>query len=141
MSAARDATEKKAVSLEAIWQIFLRTVKNEKISVASYLAEAAPSGLANRVAKISFPERLAFFREAVETEENKKLIERHLSGLLEIDVRVEFLTVKEAVGKSDEAAGRSGEVGQETEAKGPSGEIMKAAVEIFGGKVIRGQGP
>ena len=126
--------EKKMSSLDAVWQPLLRALKSEKISVASYLAEGEPLGLAKGVAKISFPDRLLFHRESLETETNRKLIEKHLSALLDEPVRVEFQSVKELsmpaqpLDVSDEA---------ESAASPESAGALKSAMEIFGGKVIR----
>ncbi len=128
--------EKKMSSLDAIWEPLLRALKGEKISVATYLAEGEPLGLINSIAKISFPERLSFHRESLETEVNRKLIEKHLSSLLDEQVRVEFQSVKEL---SPKASARQTAISEQTDLS-PSGETpeaLKSAMQIFGGKIIR----
>ena len=120
--------DKKITSLDTIWQPLIRALKAEKISVATYLAEGEPVGLEEGVARISFPEKLAFHRESLETETNRQIIERHLSLLLDQAIRVKFESVKELAGKVY------------AEAKNPDPEsegVMKSAMDIFGGRIIR----
>ena len=127
--------EKKITSLDTIWQPLLKALKLEKISVASYLAEGEPVGLAEGLATISFPERLSFHRESLETEINRKLIEKHLSSLLDEAVRVQFKSVKtlsgsrpaKAVDFTDEVLTQNPE----------SAEALKSAMNLFGGKIVR----
>ena len=127
--------EKKITSLDTVWQLLLKALKLEKISVASYLAEGEPVGLANGIARISFPDRLLFHRESLETEVNRKLIEKHLSSLLDEPVRVEFQSVKELLRKNN---GSAVEFVDETMTKDPeSAETLKSAMSIFGGKIVK----
>ena len=126
--------EKKITSLDTVWQPLLRALKAEKISVASYLAEGEPIGFTNGLAKISFPERLSFHRESLEMEVNRKLIERHLSSLLDEPIRVEFQSVKEAAGK---APGKPAAFIDDIVTKNPeSAEALKSAMSLFGGKIV-----
>ena len=124
---------KKDASLDSVWQPLLGALKTEKISVASYLAEGEPLGFANGVVRISFPERLDFHRETLEASENKKLIEKHLSFLLEFEVRVEFESVKEL---SQNPAGNFLRAGARP-APAEDG-VIKSAMDIFGGRMIGG---
>ncbi|MBI3252745.1 MAG: DNA polymerase III subunit gamma/tau [Candidatus Omnitrophica bacterium] len=126
--------EKKSGNLDEAWPLLLRALKAEKISVASYLAEGEPCDFSNGVAKISFPERLNFHRESLEVAENKKLIERHLSSFLNQSVRIEFECVKELSGKNF-AQGRPAEGLPPREEAPPA--VLKSAMELFGGKIIR----
>ncbi len=128
--------EKKISSLDAVWQLLLRALKNEKISVATYLAEGEPLGLMQGIARISFPERLLFHRESLETEVNRTLIEKHLSSLLDEPVRVEFESVKELSPKtSAKAVDLPDETGSAVSAE--SQGALKSAMLIFGGKIIK----
>ncbi len=120
--------DKKITSLDTVWQPLIRALKNEKISVATYLAEGEPINLEEGVARISFPEKLDFHRESLETEANRELIEKHLSLLLDQTVRVRFESVKELTGK----------IYSEEGAPAPEAEgVMKSAMDIFGGRIIR----
>ena len=119
-------------SLESVWEALLRTIKNEKISVATYLAEGRPLALDNSVARVSFPERFSFHRETLETTDNKKLIEKHLSSLLDREVRIEFQSVKEPV---------DGAVAQQMPASAAKedpqvNDTVKSAMKLFGGRMI-----
>ncbi len=131
--------EKNISSLDAVWQALLRALKNEKISVASYLAEGEPMSLVKGLAKISFPERLSFHRESLETETNRKLIEKHLTSLLDEPVRVEFQSVKELPGPTagGKIAAKPVEFSNEPAASPESAGVLKSAMQIFGGKITR----
>ena len=124
--------ENRGASLETVWNSLIGALKTEKMSVASYLAEGEPTGLANGVAKISFPERLDFHRETLEATENKKLIERHLAVFLGMDVRVEFESVKEIVSRD---GGQTPARGLEGAPAVPEG-LMKSAMNLFGGRMV-----
>ncbi len=124
--------EKKLVSLDGVWQLLISALKNEKISVASYLAEGEPMGLVDSVAKISFPERLSFHRESLETLENKKLVEKHLSALLEQEIRVEYESVKELSGSDGSLSLGNSKSGASVD------PALQSAMSIFGGRIVRG---
>ena len=130
--------DKKITSLDTVWQPLIRALKLEKISVASYLAEGEPVGLEAGVARISFPEKLAFHRESLETDTNRQIIEKHLSLLLDQAIRVKFESVKELTGKVYADAGAEA---ARAEAKKPDPEsqgVMRSAMDIFGGRIIQG---
>ncbi len=118
--------------LADVWQPLLRSLKSERMSVASYLAEAQPLALEGAVAKVAFPERLSFHRETLEVLENKALIERHLRGLLGRPVQIVFEEVKEL---SSGPAGLPDDppAALSTEADG----AVKSAMSIFGGRIIK----
>ncbi|MBI4352643.1 MAG: hypothetical protein HY593_01830, partial [Candidatus Omnitrophica bacterium] len=130
-SAKEVLREKKFLTVGAVWPSLLQALQGEKISVASYLAEGSPCGLDNGSFKIAFPDRLSFHRECLETVENRTLIEKHLSNLLEQRVRVVFESVKEEGGA---ASGPAVEAPAEPEE--PDGVVQKA-IGLFGGRVIK----
>ncbi len=128
--------EKILSSLDAVWELLIKGLKNEKMSAATYLEEGEPAGLHQGVAKVLFPERLRFHRESLETDDNRKLIERHLSTLLDQAVRVEFQSVKETAEKPETDA-------KSTPAEAPakisleSEGVVKSAMDIFGGRIVK----
>lgn len=124
--------DKLPASLDSVWQLLISALKTEKISVASYLAEGEPLGLEGRTAKISFPESLTFHRESLETTDNKKLVEKHLSGLLDREVSVVYVVVKELSGRGAHAA--SDARGVDPIAENPA---MRSAMSIFGGRIVK----
>jgi DNA polymerase-3 subunit gamma/tau len=116
----------KGLVLESVWEGLLRLLKAEKMSVASYLAQGEPGGFSNGVAKIHFEEKLSFHRDSLETADNKRLIEKHLSSLLEQAVRVEFELVKALSGKV-----------QPQKALDPETQgAVQSAMKLFGGRIV-----
>lgn len=126
---------RKSPELQSVWEALLRILKNEKISVATYLAEGAPASLNHGIAKIAFPLNQSFHREYLESADNRKLIEKHLSSLLDQTVRVEFLMVKEVSGKVTLSDAEDLKPSTGTPAAEP--ESLKSAMNIFGGRVVR----
>lgn len=126
--------EKKDISLDSVWAPLIGALKAEKISVATYLSEGEPLAVKNGVAKISFPDRLSFHRETLEVPDNKRLIEKHLSILLDQPTRIEFESVKELSGKT--YPGLSAEAPKKIDPE--ADPALKSAMNIFGGKIVRG---
>ncbi len=129
--------EKKVCSLDTIWEPLIRALKNEKISVASYLAEGEPVNFENGVVRISFLETLSFHRECLEQQINKQLIEKHLSSFLDTAVRVQFESVKKLIKKPSEKNGEA--LSAVSQKMDPDSEnLVKSAEELFGGRITRG---
>jgi DNA polymerase-3 subunit gamma/tau len=128
--------EKSALSLEAIWPALIKLLKNEKISVATYLEEGEPGSFSKGLARILFPEKLSFHRETLEGADNKKLIEKHLTTLLDEPVRVEFQSVKELSGKTYEDSSGSAQSPAEPPDPGTQ-NVIKSAMNLFGGRIVR----
>ena len=120
--------EVRSVSLDGVWPALIQAVKSEKISIASYLAEGEPWGFKDGVATVAFPVRLNFFRESLEMQDNKRLIEKHLSKLLEQETRLVFEVIRE-ISKSKELA--SSDISSE------DNPIIKSAMNLFGGRIIQ----
>lgn len=123
----------KPILLKDVWDAVLRSLKNEKISAASYLAGGEPVGVQQNVVKISFSQKFSFNREYLESMENKRLIEKHLSTLLEREIRVEFETVKDRPEDAEEAPQKASEPAPNPVAD----ETIQNAMNIFGGRVTR----
>ena len=121
-----------SVSFESVWNQFVQSVKSEKISAGSYLAEGGPSSLAGGRAVIGFPERHSFLKESLEVPENKQLLEKHLSRILGRALSVGFELVREIEGAS-----------QASQTPAPSSEpaqtdpTVQSAINLFGGRLIR----
>ncbi len=123
---------RRSVSLDSVWSQLLGALKSEKMSVAMYLVEGEPVGLDGNVVKISFPERHSFHREALETPENRQLIQKHVARLLGRDVRIEFESVKEISGRMANSEPVAPLAEANTEPEG----AVKSAMNIFGGKIV-----
>jgi DNA polymerase-3 subunit gamma/tau len=120
--------EARSLSLDGVWQALIQSVKTEKISIASYLAEGEPWGLKDGVATVAFPLRLNFFKESLEVPDNRLLIEKHLSKILEQEIRLAFEVVREISGAKNAAA--PGVVPEDD-------PTIKSAMNLFGGRIIR----
>jgi DNA polymerase-3 subunit gamma/tau len=126
----------KTVSLDSIWEPLLRAIKLEKISIASYLAEGLPLEMKGNIARISFPEKLAFHRETLEVDDNRKLIEKHLSLLLDQAVRVEFKSIPGMAAGTppQDAAAAADQTIRQNIAE--ADQTVQSAMKLFGGRVL-----
>lgn len=134
-------SDTRSPSLDAVWEALLRAIKNEKISVASYLEEGTPVGLQDGVARIGFPKRSSFHREYLEASDNKKLIERHLSSLLSVAIRIEFQSMKDSAEAPAANGSEPSPAPRPAPAPEPSAPVdegtLKSAMSIFGGRIVR----
>ena len=123
----------RSLSLEAVWQPLLGALRNEKISVASYLAEGEPVELKNGAATVLFPSKLNFHKESLELADNKRLIEKHLSALLGENVCLVLESSKEVPAASNgQAAASTAPKSAAAEADG----VIKSAMNLFGGRIV-----
>ncbi|MCX5686821.1 MAG: hypothetical protein NTW09_05135, partial [Candidatus Omnitrophica bacterium] len=126
------------------WKSVIDYIKDRKISVASYLQEGYPLSLENNLLSIAFPKDLKFHKEALETPDNKRLIEEALKAVLKSGLRVSLVLVETVDTKRrataekypEEGEGRDG-LSEEpgAEEKKDVDPIVKAALEMFGGSI------
>jgi len=117
------------VALAGIWQNLVRRVRADKISAASFLAEARPVDFKGDAVVLGFPAEYSFHMEAMSGAENMELLKKHLSQLLNRQIRVEFVLLE------SESSGQEG-AGGATHSKEPP-PVLKAAMGIFGGRVVK----
>jgi DNA polymerase-3 subunit gamma/tau len=111
-------------SLEDIKQAWGRLVEMlapVKMSAATYLNEGEPVGINRNMLTVSFPKDYSLHKEALETKENRSVIEKILADLFPGGrLRVNFILSQEPAEKKETA----------------SPEIQ-AALQMFGGRVIK----
>jgi DNA polymerase-3 subunit gamma/tau len=112
------------VSLENIkdaWENIINNLGNIKMSVATYLREGKPLNIERNILTISFPKNYSLHREALEKKENKAIIEKSLSELFKVNLRVNFILSQEVKPKQDS---------QDT-------SFIKSALNVFGGRIVK----
>jgi len=112
-----------SVNLEQVnqrWSEVLQNIAKKKMSVATYLQEAAPESLEKNKIIIRFPMGSKFHKEFLEHKDNTQLIQNTLKEVFNMDMKVSFIISKEtADGKhSDDEP------------------LVKSALNTFKGKVI-----
>jgi DNA polymerase-3 subunit gamma/tau len=123
----------RSVTFDAVWPSFVQAVKNEKMNVGSYLGEGEPGPFEAGRAVIVFPERHSFFKECLETVENKALLEKHLSTLLGQEALVSFELIKEISGKKTSASPE-----EKAALSSPQNDAtIKSAMNLFGGRLLQ----
>jgi len=113
-----------SASLENIkekWQAIVDNLGRIKISVATYLSEGSPIRLDNGVLTVSFPQNYSLHKESLEKKENRDMIEKIISELINNRLRVNFILSKERLEKED-VGGNS---------------FVKSALDAFKGRIIK----
>lgn len=113
-----------SVSLDRIknqWQDIISNLAKIKMSVATYLNEGNSISFKNNVLTISFPRNYSLHKEALEKKENKEIIEKTVSELLNAKIRVNFVFSEETVNNKENK----------------NQYFIQSTLEMFGGRVIK----
>ncbi len=102
------------------WQNIIETIGKVKMSVATFLNEGSPVKLDNCVLTVAFPKNYSLHKESLETKENRSTIERILSELFKVKLKVNFILTREAMQREDEI----------------DNPVIKSALEKFGARII-----
>jgi DNA polymerase-3 subunit gamma/tau len=121
----------------------IKNIKQDKIYIASCLSEGRLVGFKNNILAIGFSKKHSFHKESLEKQQNKKLIENHISDLLGSKIGVEFIVLKkegEGLAQGEEPAPEAEP--EEKEPKSPlkkalSDPIIKSALDIFNGNIMK----
>jgi DNA polymerase III subunit gamma/tau len=114
-----------------MWAKFLKEVRHEKISAASFLSGSEPLGIQGDMVVIGFPPELSFNMEALSSDSNTRILEKHLSEIRQRKTRVHFKVQKD----QSKTQGST----HDQEAKSQDVSTMKKAIGIFGGRIIKEQ--
>ncbi len=126
------ARPESSVSFDSVWSEFVQSVKSEKISAGSYLAEGEPGIFVNGRAMVCFPERHIFLKESLEMTDNRLLLEKHLSKILGRPALIGFELVHEIEGASEKVSSSA-----PVTAPAPPDPTIQSAINLFGGRLIQ----
>lgn len=118
----------------------LKNIRQEKIYIASCLSEGKLVDFKNNILTVGFYKKNNFHKESLEKPQNKRLIEAHLSRVLNSRIEVEFIIIKgeKELSTEEEAPPEA----KEGEPKSPlkkalSDPIIKTALDIFDGDIMK----
>jgi len=117
-------TQPPAVSLEHvknIWDNIINNLAKIKMSVSTYLSEGYPTKVQDSLVTVAFPKNCSLHKEALERKENKEIIEKMISELCNVDLKIIFILVAETK--------------RDTDAR--SNPFIRSALDMFGGRVVR----
>ncbi|MFC1807967.1 DNA polymerase III subunit gamma/tau [Candidatus Omnitrophota bacterium] len=124
---------------DAIPQV-IKSIKQEKIYIASCLSEGKLVGFRNNTIIIGFPKNNTFHKESLEKAQNKKIIEEHFFNATNMRVSVEFVIKdgEENASSPDESSGVDQDKAPKSTLKKVLAEpIIKSALDIFDGNVMK----
>ena len=107
-------------NIKTIWQGIIESLRKIKMSVATYLSEGNPVKLEKNILTISFPKNYSLHKESLEAKDNRALIEKTLSQVLNTGLRVNFILSQENAQKEIE-----------------DDPFLRSALEAFNGRVIK----
>lgn len=108
-------------NVKSIWRNIINNLSRIKMSVATYLDEGIPTKMENNVLTVLFPMNYSLHKESLERKENKAIIEKIFSELLNTNIRVNFILSKEIAQKNSHEAN----------------SFIKSALDTFNGRVIK----
>lgn len=112
------------ISLDNIndsWKNIIDSLRRVKMSVATYLSEGRPLKLQGNILTISFPKDYSLHKESLDRKENKAIIEKSISELLNTNLKVNFILFEESSQKQDNE----------------NNPFVKSALEMFKGRIIK----
>jgi DNA polymerase-3 subunit gamma/tau len=112
------------ISLDAIrgsWQNIIDNLAKVKMSVATYMNEGEPVKIEGNTLTISFPSNYSLHKESLEQKDNKAIIEKCLSELFKVDLRI-VLTLSSQRKENED---------------GKNHPFVKSALEMFNGRVVK----
>jgi DNA polymerase-3 subunit gamma/tau len=112
------------ITLEGIkgeWQKIIDNIAKVKMSTATYLNEGKIVDLQGNTLVISFLKNYSLHREALDNRDNRELIEKIISGLLDVNLKVKFILSAEEEGKEE----------------AQDNAFLKSALDVFNGRVIK----
>jgi len=107
--------------VKSAWNHIIDNLGKIKMSVATYLNEGTPTKLEKDILTVSFPINLSLHKEALERKDNKEIIEKIFSELLNANMRIHFTLSKDVAQKNSHDAD----------------PFLKSALETFNGRVIK----
>ncbi|MDP3732890.1 MAG: DNA polymerase III subunit gamma/tau [Candidatus Omnitrophota bacterium] len=108
-------------NVKSIWRNIIDNLSKIKISAATYLDEGIPTKMENNVLTVSFPINHSLHKESLEGKDNKAIIEKIFSELLNTNIRVNFTLSKDVAQKNGHEAN----------------SFIKSALDTFNGRVIK----
>jgi len=108
-------------NVKSIWRNIIDNLSRIKMSAATYLDDGIPTKLENNILTVSFPINYSLHKESLERKENKAIIEKMFSELLNANIRVNFTLSKEVAQKNGYEAN----------------SFIKSALDAFNGRVIK----
>jgi len=116
------------------WKGVTNYVKSKKMSVFTFLNKANPVEFNDKKLVIGFGKDLAFNKEVLETENNRKIIEEAANKVTGFTPRVEFVLLDFLGGAKEK---NEDIVKQKNIAKEKMKPIIEKAIDVFGGHIVR----
>ncbi|MFC1666561.1 DNA polymerase III subunit gamma/tau [Candidatus Omnitrophota bacterium] len=114
------------------WPILVKAMAVKKMSISSYLAEGEPDFTKGDTAFIAFARELNFHREVLEEKHNKDSVQQVFSQIMDTPVKLEFIATDRKLEKPKQEPTPISK--EELKKQEP---VIDAALDIFGGKILR----
>ncbi len=106
------------------WPLFMDELRRVKVSAAHYMEEGRPVDVLDGVLVVGFPKSFSFHKEALESKENRLVLETICRDVFKTDIRVNFSLVQ-----------------RDDQPQEPFGDevdpVIQAAINTFNGRVVR----
>ncbi|MBF0216283.1 MAG: DNA polymerase III subunit gamma/tau [Candidatus Omnitrophica bacterium] len=116
------------------WDMLLKYLKNKKFSVYTFIKQAKPIDLSEKKAVIAFDKDHAFNKEMLETPDNLDLIKESLESVFGARPALEIRVLDRM---SQQIDGHGLLKKKQEEIRKTSNPAIEAALDVFGGKIVR----
>lgn len=113
----------KTISLDEVksaWKNIISRLSTVKMSVSTYLNEGTLMEVKDNILKIAFPKNYSLHKESLEAKENKSIIEKIISEIFSVNLKVYFILSQDIIEQHSE-----------------DDSLIKAALDTFNGRVVK----
>jgi DNA polymerase-3 subunit gamma/tau len=127
------------------WPKILQVIKNQKISIASYLLEGEVMKVDSSAITLGFYKKFNFHKEALERANNKKFIEKIASDAFGYKVKIEFVILEDSEasltqsGSTSKVNAAEEELERESKKEAFDEPLIQSAIEMFKGKIVKNE--
>ena len=115
------------------WKAVLNYVRNKKMSAFTFLNAGSPLNVTENRIIIAFRKEHSFNKEALEAEQNKKVIQEAVDKVMGRSMRIEFRLTEEELPEEEKLK----KTGKKQKSKEKMKPVIEKAMDIFGGHVVR----
>jgi DNA polymerase-3 subunit gamma/tau len=123
-----------------VWPHIIRSVRKQKISLGTYLAEGRPIEVEKNRVKVGFPDECEFHRENLVEAQNLKIIEGAASQLLNKNIRLDMIKCErlpqELINDEPEPEESFGIADPDSQEETDMDDFIQSAIDVFKGRIV-----
>jgi DNA polymerase-3 subunit gamma/tau len=124
--------------INVVWNTLLERLKHKEKRVLALIEYAKPIELKSETLLIGFSDQEVFFKEQLEKEENRRIVEAELSQILSKKIAISFLT-SDKIKPKDIESEKTSTVSQQLllQREAMNNEKVQLVLNVLGGEVVK----